>query len=267
MTNKTRSGVHWRVLVVVVLAALTVTACSATPTPRAPSPSQPNPVAGGALPPAFTPPVFTPPYPFGVVQQKAPPVTDGSVPVIRRIPTDKPYVFITVDDGAVADPNAQRLIQQSGGHLMLFLNQKYVKGREAYFKAIMDSTGSVLGDHTVDHPNLRGKPFDFQRQEICGDADDLRHALGQRPTLFRPPFGLYDATTLKAAASCGMRAAVLWSAAVNDGVVQFQAGTKLRPGDIVLMHFRKTFTADYTAFVQQAKKDGLIPVPLPDFLG
>jgi hypothetical protein len=64
-----------------------------------------------------------------------------------------------------------------------------------------------------------------------------------------------------------MRAAVLWSAAVNDGVVQFQAGNKLRPGDIVLMHFRKTFTADYTAFVQQAKKDGLIPVPLPDFLG
>ena len=267
MTNKTRSGVHWRVLVVVVLAALTVTACSATPTPRAPSPSQPNPVAGGALPPAFTPPVFTPPYPFGVVQQKAPPVTDGSVPVIRRIPTDKPYVFITVDDGAVADPNAQRLIQQSGGHLMLFLNQKYVKGREAYFKAIMDSTGSMLGDHTVDHPNLRGKPFDFQRQEICGDADDLRHALGQRPTLFRPPFGLYDATTLKAAASCGMRATVLWSAAVNDGVVQFQAGNKLQPGDIVLMHFRKTFTADYTAFVQQANKDGLIPVPLWDFLG
>jgi peptidoglycan/xylan/chitin deacetylase (PgdA/CDA1 family) len=211
--------------------------------------------------------VFTPPYPFGVVQQKAPPVTDGSVPVIRRIPTDKPYVFITVDDGAVADPNAQRLIQQSGGHLMLFLNQKYVKGREAYFKAIMDSTGSIVGDHTVDHPNLRGKPFDFQRQEICGDADDLQRGLGQRPTLFRPPFGLYDATTLKAAASCGMRATVLWSAAVNDGVVQFQAGNKLRPGDIVLMHFRKTFTADYTAFAEQAKKDGLIPVPLPDFLG
>jgi len=27
-----------------------------------------------------------------------PPITDGKAPVIRKIPTDKPYVFITMDD-------------------------------------------------------------------------------------------------------------------------------------------------------------------------
>jgi hypothetical protein len=35
----------------------------------------------------------------------------------------------------------------------------------------------------------------------------------------------------------------------------------------VLMHFRRTFKEDYTAFVERAKKDGLTPVPLADFLG
>jgi len=257
----TRSGKHWRVLACVVAAVVSLSACSSTPAPDKAT-DTPN-----RAPKAAPPPAFTPPYPYGVVQLKAPPVANGEVPLIRRIPTDKPFVFITMDDGAVKDPDALSLIKDSGGHPVLFLNQKYVKGHEAYFKAILDSTGSVLGDHTVDHPDLRGKPYEFQRKEICDDADDLQRGLGQRPSLFRPPFGSYDANTLKAAAACGMRAAVLWTAAVNDGVVQFQVGDKLRPGDVVLMHFRKTFKEDYTAFVERAKKDGLTPVPLADFVG
>lgn len=64
-----------------------------------------------------------------------------------------------------------------------------------------------------------------------------------------------------------MKAVVPWTAAVNDGVVQFQYGDRPRRGDIVLMHFRKTFVADFTAFLKRAKEDGLTPVPLEDFLG
>jgi peptidoglycan/xylan/chitin deacetylase (PgdA/CDA1 family) len=246
------------------VAALALTACSSpgSTTSPTPSPDQPNPAAGA---PAV--PVASGPYPYGQIQQKAAPIANGEVPVVRRITTDKPYVFITMDDGAIPQPEAPQLIKDSGGHPVLFLNQKYVHGHEAYFKSILDSTGAVLGDHTVDHPNLKGKPYEFQKKEICDDADDLQKGLGQRPTLFRPPFGNSDSNTLKAAAACGMRASVLWSAAVNDGVVQFQVGNKLRPGDIVLMHFRKTFVEDYNAFLAEAKKDGLTPVPLADFLG
>ncbi|MFI5605616.1 polysaccharide deacetylase family protein [Amycolatopsis sp. NPDC051903] len=241
------------------LAAFVVSCSGPAPAPAPPSQVNPAPRAQHPTgPPA--------PYAFGTAQQKAPAIADGKVGVVRRITTTKPYVFITVDDGAVKDPSAQGLIQQSGGHPVLFLNEKYVKGHEAYFKSILDSTGAVLGDHTVDHPNLKGKPVAFQQKEICDDATDFQRDLGVRPVLFRPPFGNYDQNTLHAAALCGMRVAVLWSAAVNDGHVQFQVGTKLRPGDIVLMHFRKTFKEDYEAFLAEAKKDGLTPVPLADFL-
>ncbi len=252
-----------RLTAVVAAAALALTACSGHDTDqREPGTSQPNPA------PQAAPDVQTSgPYPFGTVQQKAPAIENGQVPVIRRITTDKPYVFLTMDDGAVQDPDALKLMQQNGTHPVLFLNQKYVKGHEAYFKQILDATGATLGDHTVDHPNLKGKPYEFQRKEICDDADDFQKSLGVRPSLFRPPFGNYDQNTLKAAAACGMRASVLWTAAVNDGVVQFQSGDKLKAGDIVLMHFRKTFKEDYTAFVERAEKDGLTPVPLADFLG
>ena len=252
-----------RLAAVVAAIALALTACSANePDERVFGSSQPNPAPGG-LNPGVTP---SAPYAFGTVQQKAPAIANGLAPLVRRITVDKPYVFLTMDDGAVQDPDALKLMQQNGTHPVLFLNQKYVKGHEAYFKQILDATGATLGDHTVDHPNLKGKPYEFQRKEICDDADDFQRGLGVRPSLFRPPFGNYDQNTLRAAAACGMRAVVLWTAAVNDGHVQFQAGDKLKPGDIVLMHFRTTFVEDFTAFLNRAKQDGLTPVPLEDFL-
>ncbi|HWO67646.1 MAG TPA: polysaccharide deacetylase family protein, partial [Umezawaea sp.] len=116
------------------------------------------------------------------------------------------------------------------------------------------------------HPNLSGKPYETQKQEICGNADFLAGTFGVRPTLFRPPFGNHDVTTRRAAADCGMSAIVLWTASVNDGVVQFQAGDKLNAGDIVLMHFRNSFAEDYLAFLNRARQDGLTPVVLDDFL-
>ena len=206
------------------------------------------------------------PYPFGEPQAKAPPVVGGKAPVVRRIDTAKPYVFITIDDGAVRDPQALKLIRDSGARPTLFLNDRYVRGNETYFKALQDQDDLVIGNHTVNHPDLVKMSYAAQRKEICDDSDAFATAFGKRPTLFRPPFGDYNADTQRAAADCGLKAVILWTAAVNDGVVQFQAGNKLKAGDIVLMHFRKTFVADYTAFLNRAKQDGLVPVPLPDFL-
>ena len=207
--------------------------------------------------------MFEPPYPYGTVQAKAPAVVDGMVPVVTHIPTDKPYVFITVDDGAVQHPKARELMIQAGVWPSVFLNTKYAEGHRDYFKELPVTVHS----HTTSHPNLAGKGLEFQKHEICGNADFLAAEYGKRPTLFRPPFGNYDATTRHAAASCGFKALVNWTAAVNDGRVQFQQGDRLKAGDIVLMHFRTTFVEDFTAFLDRAKQDGLTPVPLEDFLG
>ncbi|MGW6446046.1 polysaccharide deacetylase family protein [Lentzea sp. NPDC055074] len=207
--------------------------------------------------------MFEPPYPYGTVQAKAPAVVDGMVPVLTRIETDKPYVFITIDDGAVQHPKARELMISAGVWPSVFLNTKYAEGHKDYFKQLPVTVHS----HTTNHPNLMGKGLEFQKNEICGNADFLASEYGKRPTLFRPPFGNYDSTTRHAAASCGFKALVNWTAAVNDGRVQFQQGDRLNRGDIVLMHFRTTFVEDFTAFLNRAKQDGLTPVPLEDFLG
>jgi peptidoglycan/xylan/chitin deacetylase (PgdA/CDA1 family) len=233
-------------------------------------PGQVQPPAGSRPTPQTAtqrPSTHAEPYRFGDVQAKAPPTADGKAPIVRKIETDRRYVFITIDDGEIKDPNALELIKKSGAAPTLFLTQKFVAGHEDYFRAIRDQAGATIEDHTVNHPNLRGKPYEVQHKEICDNADSETREFGRRPSLFRPPYGNYDANTQKAAAACGMRVIVLWTAAVNDGVVQFQHGDHLNPGDIVLMHFRTTFVQDYTAFVERAKRDNLTPVPLADFLG
>ncbi|ANZ38388.1 chitooligosaccharide deacetylase [Lentzea guizhouensis] len=248
-----------RLCAALVLVAVLV-ACGEQPQPSAPVLTTAPPATTTAEKPKR---MFEPPYPYGTTQAKAPAVHDGMVPVVTRIETDKPYVFVTIDDGAVQHPKARELMIQAGVWPSVFLNTKYAEGHQDYFKNLPVTVHS----HTSTHPNLHGKGYEFQKHEICGNADFLATDYGKRPTLFRPPFGNYDATTRKAAADCGFKALVNWTAAVNDGRVQFQVGDRLRPGDVVLMHFRTTFVEDFTAFLNKAKENGLTPVPLEDFLG
>ena len=238
-------------------ASVSTGTAGSTPTPTS------SPTTTTSVPPTHA----SQPYPFGETQAKAPATVGGKAPVVRHIDTGgKPYVFITIDDGAVQDPHALELIKNSGARPTLFLNDHYVKGHEDYFKQLQDKADLVIGNHTVNHPDLVKLSYAAQRKEICDDSDAFAKAFGHRPTLFRPPFGDFNADTQRAAADCGLKVLVMWTAAVNDGVVQFQGANKLKAGDIVLMHFRKTFVQDYTAFINRAKQDGLIPVPLPDWL-
>lgn len=99
--------------------------------------------------------------------------------------------------------------------------------------------------------------YDQQKAEICVMADYEQQQYGRRPIFFRPPGGAYSQTLLRAAGACGMRAVVTWIAKANGGSMQYQVGNKLRPGDVVLMHFRPEFTKDMQAFIDAEKAAGL----------
>ncbi|SHG09989.1 polysaccharide deacetylase family protein [Streptoalloteichus hindustanus] len=262
----------WALGALAVVAVSVLVACGSpadpVAAPNSPAPPQRQSAAPGTTTAPSGPavPSFTAPYPVGEKQANAPAGRDGRAPVVTRIETTKPVVFITIDDGAVRDPAAIDLVRRSNARPVLFLTDKYVENDHEYFRQLRDA-GATIENHTISHPDLKGRPYEAQRKEICGASDKYGQAYGRRPVYFRPPYGKYDGNTLRAAADCGVRAVVNWTAAVNDGVVQFQVGNRLRPGDIVLMHFRKTFVADYQAFLHRAAQDGLTPVPLGDFLG
>src|SRR6476620_9961512 len=64
-----------------------------------------------------------------------------------------------------------------------------------------------------------------------------------------------------------LQAIITWEAKANAGHMDYQVGNALRPGDIVLMHFRPEFAADMAAFRQAQLAAGLEVVLLEDFLG
>ncbi|HET9382181.1 MAG TPA: polysaccharide deacetylase family protein [Streptomyces sp.] len=198
---------------VALLAALLLTACTPAPdTPAAPSDGAPDAPA----------------------TRRAPAVPRQLPPVIDRVPTRDPVVFLTYDDGAERDPAFVGLVRERRLPVTMFLTDSVAGPGYAHF-ARLRAVGASIQNHTLDHPALPGLPYAGQRAEICGQQHKLRSRFGVRPDLFRPPYGRYDTTTRRAAADCGIRALVLWRAVLNgDGGLTFTGGApRLAPGDIV----------------------------------
>jgi peptidoglycan/xylan/chitin deacetylase (PgdA/CDA1 family) len=102
---------------------------------------------------------------------------------------------------------------------------------------------------------------------VCDARTSLQQTFGTSVQLFRPPYGDYDQTTLRAVHDCGMKAAFHWSETVNDGKVFYQtADHRIQAGDIILMHFRPAFVQDVLAALTAIHDAGLTPALLEDYL-
>jgi peptidoglycan/xylan/chitin deacetylase (PgdA/CDA1 family) len=183
-------------------------------------------------------------------------VSDQSTaPLINQIKTDKPVIFLGIDDGEVTSPEALKFFQDRKWPVTLFINKIHYDKNISYFKSILDS-GANLGDHTINHPNLNKLSYEAQKKEICNSQDAYQKDFGTKPKFFRPPFGNFNKNTQKAAKDCGMIAIFNWKARVDEGKMWYQVGDKLNKGEIVLMHFRPRMMEDLKAFEDEINKQG-----------
>ncbi|MFB7836832.1 MULTISPECIES: polysaccharide deacetylase family protein [unclassified Streptomyces] len=169
--------------------------------------------------------------------------TDGEdlPPVFTTVPTKQKIVFLTIDDGSEKDPELLRMMQELKIPYSAFLSDYVVKDDYAYFARMQKSqeSGVSLHNHTLNHRYLPGLSYKQQKREICGMQDVIEKRFGTRPPLFRPPYGNYNEDTLRAAATCGVKAVPLWAAeAFPDHMEWREWDRDLHPGDIVLTHFR-----------------------------
>jgi peptidoglycan/xylan/chitin deacetylase (PgdA/CDA1 family) len=197
-----------------------------------------------------------------------PPVVNGLAPVITRILTKHPVVFLTIDDGGTKNPEMAALMSQYDYPATIFLAQTFVKDNPTFFQQFQ-AQGSLVENHTISHNvNMVQKlGYAAQLAEITGMQGFAKDHYGRTPTLFRPPGGAYSNVMRKAVADAGLKAIITWEAKASAGKMDYQYGNALRPGDIVLMHFRPEFAADLAAFRQAQMAAGLEVVLLEDFLG
>ncbi|MET8143388.1 polysaccharide deacetylase family protein [Sphaerisporangium sp. NPDC005288] len=196
------------------------------------------------------------------------------VPVISSIPTRRKVVFLTIDDGWEQDPGFVRLVRERAVPITVFAMRDAVEargvpdpgaaggryvgaGKWSYFRELRD-LGVPVEAHTLTHPNLWNLGSRAQRKEICGSAEVVAREIGRRPVLFRPPFGNYTGTTLRAAKSCGLPAVLLWTATVQPGgKISYQTPDKrLHPGDILLLHFRAHLARDFRILLDKIERRG-----------
>ena len=196
-----------------------------------------------------------------------PPITAGLAPVLSTIPTNQPVIFLGIDDGNFKDQSELQMMKDHNIRASLYLSRLFIDSDPDFFKAFIPA-GSLIENHTLSHDvnMIATMSYDEMKQEICGMADYIQQHYGRRPIFFRPPGGSYNITMQKAAADCGMRAIVTWIAKANGGSMQYQVGNTLRPGDIVLMHFRPEFKQDMRAFIDATAKAGLHTELLEDWV-
>ncbi|MGY3381365.1 peptidoglycan/xylan/chitin deacetylase (PgdA/CDA1 family) [Arthrobacter sp. TE12231] len=199
---------------------------------------------------------------------RLPPVQGGMAPVLTRVLTKQPVVFLTIDDGVTKIPRMAQLLDEYDYPASLFLTRNFVQNDPGFFKHF-EAQGSLVENHTVSHNVNMSRQLSFGQQlaEIAGMQDYAQQQFGRRPTLFRPPGGDYSNAMRQAVAAAGMKAIVTWEAKANAGRMDYQYGNSLRPGDIVLMHFRPEFAADLAAFREAQLSAGLDVVLLENFLG
>jgi peptidoglycan-N-acetylglucosamine deacetylase len=101
--------------------------------------------------------------------------------------------------------------------------------------------GDVIGDHTETHPMLATLSRHDQYEELFEQIARVELLGGRRPVLFRPPYGSFNATTIRELRALHMLM-VLWSVDTDDyeqpgvPVIVQRALEGVKPGAIILLH-------------------------------
>ena len=132
-----------------------------------------------------------------------------------------------------------------------------------------------MGDHTETHPPLATLSAHDQYEELFEQPARIELVGGPRPVLFRPPYGSFNATTMRELAKLHLLM-VLWSVDTGDylmpgvGVIVERALAGAHPGAIILMHDgggnRSQTIAALPEIITRLRSEGYDLVTIPRLL-
>ena len=160
--------------------------------------------------------------------------------VFSRVPMTDKVVFVTIDDGIEKDPRFIQMVKDFQIPITISLADVLIRDDYAYFEQLYETGYVSIQNHTVTHPlDMPSLSASRQLYEISGQQEKLRKEYGVTPYIFRPPGGNYDATTTAAASQAGLKGMMLWKETMQISDMEYQTSAhQLKPGDIILCHFR-----------------------------
>jgi peptidoglycan/xylan/chitin deacetylase (PgdA/CDA1 family) len=182
------------------------------------------------------------PFPSAPVPPAVKPVTLSATHpgIFSRVPVSDKVVFVTIDDGLEKEPAFIQMVKDFQVPLTICLADVLIRDDYAYFAKLKETGYVSIQNHTVTHPlDMPSLSAARQLDEVAGQQDKLRREFGSTPYIFRPPGGNYDAATLDAVRSAGLKGMMLWREAMQINDMQYQTPRHaLHPGDVILSHFR-----------------------------
>ena len=152
-------------------------------------------------------------------------------------------IALTIDAAWDADktPFILDTLDKYSVRATFFLCGVWVKQYPDFVKEIA-KRGHEIGNHSLTHPHMSRMDAIGIQKELRDLDDMLEELTGKRSTLFRPPFGEYNDTVIKAAREAGYEV-IQWSRDTVDWKQDRSAQTildgvlkKLQSGDIILCH-------------------------------
>lgn len=195
--------------------------------------------------------------------QSSPSLTAADVKEIHNVETTDPVFFITVDDGNKISPELAKYLDATHLPITTF----FIASRLRQFKSFwLARTNVTYENHSLTHTFMGSLSLRGQIREICGASRVIKSVTGVSPRYFRPPGGSRNKTLKTALARCDIKYLVMWKASAALGKLHTWNNRPLERGDIVLLHALKTLPQTLKVVVEAARKQGLRPALLRDYL-
>ncbi|MDP4014150.1 MAG: polysaccharide deacetylase family protein [Candidatus Nanopelagicales bacterium] len=183
--------------------------------------------------------------------------------LVSSVKTRQRVVFLTIDDGYLRDPALLRLLRRRDVPATAFLSVHAARNGWAYWRRF--GRQQSIQNHTISHPWLARLSLGQQEKQICNANRAIRRHTTADPWMMRPPYGEHGTTTMRAAATCGIKYVVMWSATLTSGL-NYQVGNRLRSGDIILAHFNPGVTGAIRRALNEIDRQGFRVARLEEYL-
>jgi peptidoglycan/xylan/chitin deacetylase (PgdA/CDA1 family) len=160
--------------------------------------------------------------------------------IFSNVPTTEKVCFVTIDDGIEKDPAFIQMVEDFQIPITISLADTLIRDDYAYFEKLYETGFVSIQNHTVNHPlSMPDLSYQQQLDEVSQQQTKLHAEYGVTPYIFRPPGGNYDSVTRDAVRAAGLKGMMLWKEAMEIEDMEYQTSDHhLKPGDIILCHFR-----------------------------
>jgi peptidoglycan-N-acetylglucosamine deacetylase len=184
-------------------------------------------------------------------------------------------VAIGFDDGPWSDtPAFVRMLERARAPATFFMVGRQVTSATRALLRRELHDGDALGNHSFTHADLT-RTGDLDGQ-LRATSNAIHRQTGYTPCVFRPPYGAFDDSVVRAARSLGM-ATVLWNVDPTDwglpgtAAIEQRVLSQVRPGSIIISHDgggpRGETLAAYPGIIAGLRRRGYRLVTIPQLLG